>query len=418
MLTLLRQKGFRSYTFAMIVGVLTVPFIAGTNMAYSVVNTHYSASRMPDFPIGPHVKKQVHFWELVFSKYPGTSVLIHDQEDPELLIDLVDFKKFSHKYGGKVLESRSYRDKITEKYIARYELAIKRFAQLKQEATKFGPIEKRLFEVYGRKAEALSRLYRGQVSIRPQAGLADEFVTAARRAYQYLPYMEQIFRDEGLPVELTRMAFVESMFNVFAVSKVGASGIWQFMPETARQFMRVDNYFDERNSPLKATHGAAKLLKQNYRILNSWPLAVTAYNHGAGGMKRAVKSTGTSDFDNIIRNYSAKSFGFASKNFYAEFLAARNVYEKFFRQSQPKQLHAHLVPIKLSKPISLHELIQQTPLSRDLITEHNPCLLPRAFSKYRHQPLPKDYKLYVPSQVAQGVQTSLNSIQAPKHRRS
>ena len=83
--------------------------------------------------------------------------------------------------------------------------------------------------------------------------------------------MEQIFEDHNIPKNLTRIAFVESMFNEKAISKVGASGVWQFMPSTAKDFIIVDKYIDERNSPIKATEAAAKLLKANFKLLGSWP---------------------------------------------------------------------------------------------------------------------------------------------------
>jgi membrane-bound lytic murein transglycosylase D len=392
-------------------------FICATNAA-AVVKPNHSRVSINNFSAGPHVKKQTHFWELVFAKYPSTSVLVHDQHDPQLLLDLIDYKKLSTKYGGKALYSRKHRDAITAKYIARYELGIKRFAEHKGAAAKFGPIEQRILDVYQRRTQSLDRLYRGEVTIRPQTGLSDEFIVAARRAYRYLPYMEQIFKDEGIPVDLTRLAFVESMFNIYAVSKVGASGIWQFMPDTAKEFMRVDSYFDERNSPLKATRGAAKLLRQNFKLLKSWPLAVTAYNHGPGSLKKAIKELGTDDFETIVRNYNAKSFGFASRNFYAEFLAARNVYNKYFHKLQAKSFVPHVIPIKLDQPVSLDELVNHTPLDRGLITEHNPCLLPRAYSKFQYQPLPAGYELFVPMHIAHGVRSSLNQLSTPKHRRS
>jgi membrane-bound lytic murein transglycosylase D len=134
--------------------------------------------------------------------------------------------------------------------------------------------------------------------------------------------MEKIFREEGLPVELTRLPFVESSFNVNARSKVGASGIWQFMPRTGRAYMRVARDVDERNDPLIATRASARVFKQNYMMLESWPLAVTGYNHGAFGVKNITRKLGTNDLAEIVEKYSSRSFGFASENFYACFLAA------------------------------------------------------------------------------------------------
>ena len=77
---------------------------------------------------------------------------------------------------------------------------------------------------------------------------------------------------------------------------------------------------------LKSTRAAAKLLKRNYRLLKSWPLAVTGYNHGAYGVKRAVKKVGSRDLVDLIENYDKHSWGFASKNFYAELIAMIRIF--------------------------------------------------------------------------------------------
>jgi membrane-bound lytic murein transglycosylase D len=136
--------------------------------------------------------------------------------------------------------------------------------------------------------------------------------------------MEHIFRQSGVPIELTRLPFVESSFNVKARSRVGASGIWQFMRYTGRRFMRINYAVDERNEPLRATEAAAKLFRMNYNMLNQWPLAVTGYNHGPAGVQRVVKKFNT---DNIVELVDERHgrFGFASANFYACFLAALEV---------------------------------------------------------------------------------------------
>ena len=86
------------------------------------------------------------------------------------------------------------------------------------------------------------------------------------------------------------------------------------MPSTARDYVIVDKYIDERNSPIKATEAAAKLLKANYRLLGSWPLAVTAYNYGAGGLINATYKLKTKDFNVIALEHHGKTFGFASRN--------------------------------------------------------------------------------------------------------
>src|SRR5690606_22709448 len=114
--------------------------------------------------------------------------------------------------------------------------------------------------------------------LRFQLGLKDRFLDGVKLSGEYLPFMDRIFIEHGLPFELTRLPIVESRYNAKARSKVGASGIWQFMPRTGADFMMINDAVDERNDPLRATEAAAKLLSINYKTLGNWPLAVTAYN--------------------------------------------------------------------------------------------------------------------------------------------
>src|SRR5690606_17165036 len=121
--------------------------------------------------------------------------------------------------------------------------------------------------------------------LRFQLGQSDIFKEGIVRSGQYLRQMEEIFREQGMPVELTRLPFVESSFNLKACSRVGACGIWQFMRSTAKAYMRPMNaYVDERRDPLISTRAAARKLRKNYEMLEDWPLAVTGYNHGPYGI--------------------------------------------------------------------------------------------------------------------------------------
>jgi membrane-bound lytic murein transglycosylase D len=115
--------------------------------------------------------------------------------------------------------------------------------------------------------------------------------------------------EQGLPVELTRLPLIESGFELHARSHVGAAGIWQFMPRTGRLFMRVDTLVDERRDPIAATRGAARFLRRLHDRLGTWPLAITAYNHGPTGVARAVRGLGTRDIGTIVSRYDGPAFG-------------------------------------------------------------------------------------------------------------
>ncbi|HWR20339.1 MAG TPA: lytic transglycosylase domain-containing protein, partial [Verrucomicrobiae bacterium] len=120
---------------------------------------------------------------------------------------------------------------------------------------------------------------------------------AFERSGRYLPMMRGIFRDQGLPLDLVNLAYIESTFNYRAYSKAKASGIWQFIKGTGNRYgMKVNYWLDERRDPEKATKGAAAYLKELYGMFQSWPLALAAYNAGEYRIQRAIEQQGTTDF--------------------------------------------------------------------------------------------------------------------------
>ena len=369
------------------------------------------------FPLRGKVKNLVRFWEKIFSHYPGTAIVIHDVHHPGRLIDVIDFELYAKKHRLEKIPGQKYRDKIARSYLKRYRLGIRRFRLEGKKALRHGAIEGRLFEVYRQSADTRARLLRGRALIRSQQGLADEFLVAARRARKYLPFMEAAFKKEKVPSEITRLAFVESMFNLRARSKVGASGIWQFMPATGRRYLKINHLVDERNSPYKSTIAAARLLKHNYRRLRTWPLAITAYNHGAAGMGRAVRRTGTRHLDKIIGRYRSQSFGFASRNFYAEFVAAFRVYDQLknsgFINADNKP--GDMLAVRLTRPLTAGELLKKTRLSRGRLMELNPCIRPAAFLKYAKSRLPASFELYLPGRLVPDLKVALNLKGGPGH---
>jgi membrane-bound lytic murein transglycosylase D len=161
--------------------------------------------------------------------------------------------------------------------------------------------------------------------VRFQRGQADKFREGYVRSGRWRGYIDNAFRSRGLPAELAALPHVESSYNPAARSHAGAAGLWQFTVPTGKRYLQIDRWTDERMDPYKATDAAAQLLQRNHEITGSWPLALTAYNHGAGGVMRAVRAMGTDDIVTIVRGYDGPSFGFASRNFYVSFLAALDV---------------------------------------------------------------------------------------------
>lgn len=165
-------------------------------------------------------------------------------------------------------------------------------------------------------------------NVRWQLGQSDRFLGGLQRSGAYREHIQQVIADKNLPPELGVLPHVESSFNPGAFSSASAAGMWQFGRATGQRFMRIDHIVDERMDPYIATEAAMSLLQYNYSVLGTWPLALTAYNHGAGGIARAVRETGTTDIETIVANYRGRAFGFASRNFYAQFLAVLEVEER------------------------------------------------------------------------------------------
>ncbi len=141
-------------------------------------------------------------------------------------------------------------------------------------------------------SRVLSYVQAFQGSLRP-------FLTdGLTRAGRYLPMIERVFREEGVPLELAYVPLIESAFKPSAKSRVSAQGVWQFMVPTARDFgLRYDWFIDERSDPEKSTVAAARYLKMLHRIFDGdWALALASYNGGQGRVQRAVKNSGINDF--------------------------------------------------------------------------------------------------------------------------
>lgn len=362
------------------------------------------------FPTPSPIDGRIEFWKKVFTEYSDQHRIIHDRSDPSIIIDVIDFNSLA----GKFRPGRSYsnkdRDRITGRYIERYKKGIARVRRFGKKASRFGAIEERILKVYTKNRRALRIIKRGFPRIRSQKGMSGEFKIGMQRSMNYLPHIENIFARRSLPIHLTRLPFVESMFNEMALSKVGASGIWQFMPLTGRQFLKVNRFFDERNSPLKATHAAADLLSSNYRAIRSWPLAVTAYNHGLSGMKRASRILKTKDIGKIVEHYRSPTFGFASKNFYAEFMAANYAFN-YFKSLIPNDTRPIAVSeIKLKYPMSTTELIRATGLDKDTLRSYNRCLKASLFGSQKHRKLPKNYRLMVPTIMSAEIARKLKGL--------
>ncbi|MGZ3691986.1 MAG: lytic transglycosylase domain-containing protein [Pseudobdellovibrio sp.] len=254
------------------------------------------SSTLPDkskFHVNTDLRKRVDFWIKIYSHYSTKQGVFHLVNDPSTVLGEIDLTEI---VDDKQLTANQKRNLITS-------------------------------EVQRKKNILLAKYkIKDPRQVRLQMGLRDRMKKAIYLSGKYIDQMENIFKREGLPVELTRIVYVESSFNIYAHSKVGASGLWQIMPNVARAKGYIGKNFDKRNHPIEATKLAAEMLKQNYKQLKSWPLAITAYNHGLGGVRQMLRKNQAISIEELIDSDNVTpSWGFASKNFYACFLAVLEV---------------------------------------------------------------------------------------------
>lgn len=365
----------------------------------------------PYFPVPVSLEPAVDFWKNVYARYNSRQVVLHDPIHMDVVYVALDFSGVFDAASSPGEAERAAtaaldceRERIAGVLRA---MAARIEANEDMEFSSMTAEQRRFYSAFRATSSwselnptANAELLRDAADrIRAQRGLRDEFLRGIWDAAPYMPYMEKKFVDRGLPRELTRLVFVESMFNLKARSHVGAAGPFQFMRYTGRDYMRIDTVVDERYDPIRASEAAARLLDHNHQSLGSWPLAITAYNHGVRGMKRAVSQTGSEDLGVIAFNYTSRSFGFASRNFYAEFLAALTVYENrasYFSghaelQTRPPLLFDQVV---LPDYVPLDALLEDTNLTKDEFRLYNP-----AFTRYVYEGqkyVEKGYPLRLP----------------------
>ena len=316
---------------------------------------------------------RVHFWKEVFTRYGEREVVFHDEDDLGLVYDVMEFEKG---VGNDSAEYRRQRRRLKEreKQLQRVFSEIRRFGV---NSDRLGQEHRKVLEVVESQGHTVSSktLQRLANNIRSQRGIKEKFREGLVRSGRYMAEIREIFSESGLPLALGYLPHVESSFDYSAYSKRGAAGIWQFMRGTGRQYLKINRYVDERLDPVRASEAAALLLKENYKRLGNSPLAITAFNHGQNGMRRAQKQFGP-DLLNIIQHYRSRLFGFASKNFYAEFLAAVEVAENYQQYFGPIQFDSPMryETVLIGKRHHLSDVTQVATVSSELVRAYNPQL--------------------------------------------
>jgi len=359
------------------------------------------------FPLYPTIKNNVKFWEKIYSTHSLNDAVIHDSENLSIVYEVVSLL-YPELPGARRL------NKLTREHTReKYSKILKKIARTRKAVT---ANEKRIAALF-KGPHRFKTMAEAAKNVRSQTGQKERFLQGVSRSRFHIKEMKRIFHNQGLPEDLAYLPHVESSFNTRAYSKFGAAGMWQFTRTTGKQYLTINYTLDERLDPIVATHAAARYLKNSYRLLGNWPLAITSYNYGTSGMLRAVKAQ--KSYENIFINYNQGHFKFASKNFYAEFLAALKVAKELEKKSKTTQQPVPSVRyLKLPGYIHINHIEKHFRLGQEKIRKLNPALRPPVLTGEKL--IPKGYSLRLPDSKEnnQRIRSIPSSFYAATQKRS
>ncbi len=371
------------------------------------------------FPCPDELKPRVSFWVDVFTKYGDDTIVLHDSHNPHRVYKIIRTKaQCSRRREPRLI--RNAKSKLRKQLL---QIADKRAKGVRA----FSGEKKHLAELL--KDEKPSEIRKAARRIRCQGGVADQFHAALGRHDKYGPMVVKTLKQVGLPTDIQYLPFVESSYRPTAYSRVGAAGMWQIMPRTARILgLKISSTVDERLDPVLASSAAARYFLKSRKKLGDkarsiksskkhslYPYVITSYNYGAAGMLRAMDKVGV-DYMDVLNKYKARGFRMAVKNFYSSFLAARHVaqnVDKYYPNHRVRQpLEMDVVTIKT--PVSTDRLMTTFSVSEGTLKKYNPSLMRLVWSGRRF--VPKGYKLKLPK--ARGGRSEqvarLNALQPEK----
>lgn len=371
------------------VGVLAVPAVEKHNLNCG-----------DTFPCPPEIQRRVDFWVMVFRKWNTNQVIFHDTNRPERVYSVKKTKfTCSRKKAAKSVERERSRIKNGLLGVAK---------KLTQAEPKYSKDEKELLALFPTKNA--KEVKRAAYNVRCQQGNRDRFLEALKRYEFYKDHILQVLRDADLSEDILYLPFVESAYNPRAYSRVGAAGLWQIMPRTARTLgLQLSATIDERFDPEAATRAAARYLRRSTDKLTAKakeevpsvtrsqinPFVITSYNYGVSGMWRAIDRMGP-DYIAVLKKYKSPGFRTAVRNFYSSFLAARYVAQNAQRYfgdiSVDNEFRYSVVVLKQST--SAQRVSKVFGVPGDELRKLNPALTRNVWKGWRL--IPDGYSLHLP----------------------
>lgn len=205
--------------------------------------------------------------------------------------------------------------------------------------------------------------------------LKRDIQTSLLRSAKYKPLIDKMLDENQLPRGLAYLPVIESAYMPTLTSRAGAHGIWQFMPDTAREYgLRVDWWVDERADPERSTRAAVTYLRDLYRQFNDWPLALAAYNCGPGRIKRALNETSATTFWELLENAAVpkETRGYVP-TFFATLIIASDPGTYGFRLGESNWTD-DATRVEVEGPLALKTIAEAANVEEAVLRELNPAL--------------------------------------------
>ena len=381
-----------------VAGFLTWMYPADQSSADHLVQ-HHKLKCSQYFPCPDALRRRVDFWIDVYGRWRTNDAILHDAQIPHRVYKIIKGKACGTNGNTQFIKEQKRQIRLRLERIATLIERNKTITQAK---------DKHYLNMFPERSPAVLR--RATRNLRCQSGNKDGFRNALRRFGTYGPIVRRVLKDAGLHQDIQYLPFVESSYNPEAYSRVGAAGMWQIMPRTARVLgLELNATMDERQDPEAASGAAARYLKDSRKNLTVaarskkanvsdselTPFVITSYNYGVNGMRRAIKKLGP-DFLTVLNRYRTKKFRVAVKNFYAGFLAARHVARnssRFFG-SYSKGSPLRYDTIMLRKSASIDRIRAVFGISLSRLKSLNPALTRFVWHGWRE--IPGGYPLRLP----------------------
>ena len=381
-----------------VAGFLTWMYPADQSAADHLVQ-HHKLKCGQYFPCPDALRRRVDFWIDVYGRWRTNDAILHDAQRPHRVYKIIKGKACGTKGNTQFIKEQKRQIRLRLERIA---------ILIEQNKTITQAKDKHYLNMFPERSPAVLR--RATRNLRCQSGNKDGFRNALRRFGTYGPIVRRVLKDAGLHQDIQYLPFVESSYNPEAYSRVGAAGMWQIMPRTARELgLELNATMDERLDPEAASWAAARYLKDSQKNLTVaarskkanvsdselTPFVITSYNYGVNGMRRAIKKLGP-DFLTVLNRYRTKKFRVAVKNFYAGFLAARHVAQnsKRFFGSYSKGRPLRYDTIMLRSSVSIDRIRAVFGISLSRLKSLNPALTRFVWHGWRE--IPGGYPLRLP----------------------